>query len=553
MQSRGLESGEKIKINATESIEVVGTNSNGILASTLLTETVGAGNAGEITISTANLFVSQGAGITTKTFGLGSGGDINIEASQFIEITEFSPINPSNDTKISTVSFLDSKAGDISISTKHLSLVGQDIQSINFGIANGGNISVSTEKLAVEDGGVIASSTVGIGSGGDVNIDAKSIELVGINFDNFTASTLTAATLGSGNAGDVNVNTESLALRDGGRVDSSTFAFGAAGSVTINAKDFVEVSGTVPGSVNPSLIISSANIVDELLQQAIGIPAIPSGDSGNVNINTPVLKVNNGAEVTVRNDGKGKGGILNINANSILLNSKGKITASTQSGTGGNIDLQIQDGLILRNQSLISAEAGGTGDGGNININSPVIAGVENSDIIANAVQGNGGNININTQGLFGLQFRSELTLDSDITASSQFGVSGTVEINNPAIDPSSSLTQLPSDVVDSSQQIASGCSVNQGNSFTLVGKGGLAANPEDVISEVNVWRDLRDLNAINNGKKRSVQVKNDVPMKIVEATGWVVDKHGNVEFVAESENLDSWHKASNCKGELSS
>ncbi|MGB3755278.1 MAG: S-layer family protein [Rivularia sp. (in: cyanobacteria)] len=551
IQSRGLESGGKIGVNATESIKVIGTSLDGNLGSTLITETVSAGNAGEIKISTPNLFVSQGAGITTKTFGLGSGGDINIDASEFIQITDFSPINPSNDTKISTVSFRDGKAGDIRIYTKQLSLSGQDIQSTTFGIADGGNISVSTDELTILDGGVVASATVGIGKGGDVNVNSQSIKLIGLNFDTFTPSGLAATSLGIGNAGNLTVNTGNLVLKDGGRVDSSTLASGNSGSVTINATDFIEVSGTVPGSVNPSLIISSANITDESFRQFLGLPDFPSGDSGNVDIKTPILKVNNGGEVTVKNQGTGKGGILNINANSILLNSKGKITASTQSGGGGNIDLQVKDGLILRNQSLISAEAGGTGDGGNININSPVIAGLENSDIIANALQGDGGNININTQGLFGLQFRDELTTDSDITASSQFGVNGTVEINNPAIDPSSTLVKLPSDVIDSSQEVASGCSINQGNSFTVVGKGGLAANPEEAVAEVNVWRDLRDLSIFEGEKKRDVQTRENSIKPIVEATGWVVDEQGNIEFVAQSGIQNNWQKVSNCKGEL--
>ncbi|WP_157229339.1 S-layer family protein [Rivularia sp. PCC 7116] len=364
-------------------------------------------------------------------------------------------------------------------------------------------------------------------------------------------SILGGANVGIGDAGNLTINTRSLQIEDGARVDSSTVNSGNAGSLTINAQDFIEVSGTVPGSINPSLIISSANILDESLQQFLGVPAIPSGDSGNVTINTPVLKVSDGGEITVRNDGTGKGGILNINANSILLNSKGEITASTQSGAGGNIDLQLKDGLILRNQSFISAESGGTGNGGNININSPVIAGLENSDIIANAVEGDGGNININTQGLFGLQFQDKLTIQSDITASSEFGVNGTVEINNPAIDPSSSLTQLPSDVVDSSQKVASGCSVNQSNSFTVVGKGGLAVNPQEAVAEVNAWNDLRDLNITNRNQQRNIQVENDSPKLIIEATGWVVNKEGNIEFIAQSDNRDSWQKVSNCKGEV--
>ncbi len=551
LQSRGLESGGEIKVNATESIEVIGTNSNGGLRSAILTETLGIGNTAEIAISTPNLLVSQGAEISTKTFSSGKGGNITVNASESIQISESSLLNPINDSQITTASFNSGAAGDINISTKNLLILGQNISSANYANSNGGNVLVTTEKLTILDGGILGSVTFGIGLGGDVLIDAKSIELIGVNVNTFRTSSLSAATIGMGNAGNLTVNTQSLVLQDGGRVDSSNLASGAAGSVTVNARDFVEVSGTVPDLGNPSLIISSANIADEFAQKFLGLPAIPTGDSGNVTINTPVLKVTDGGEVTVKNDGTGKGGILNINARIILLNSKGKITASTQSGGGGNIDLQIKDGLILRNQSLISAEAGGTGNGGNININSPVIVGVENSDIIANALKGNGGNININTNGLFGLKLRDELTIKNDITASSQFGVNGTVEINNPAIDPSSSLVQLPSDIVDSSQQIANGCSANQGSSFTVVGKGGLAANPEDVVAEVNVWRDLRDLSVFDNSKKTNIQVKNDSPRKIVEATGWVVDRAGNIEFVAQSSNQNNWQKVSNCKGEV--
>lgn len=394
-----------------------------------------------------------------------------------------------------------------------------------------------------------------MGSGGNIDVNAKSISLTGYNPNTFIPSSLSAGTIGTGeaSAGSLTVNTESLVVKDGGRVDSSTFASGTAGSITINAKDFVEVSGTVPGTIFSSLIISSANIIDEFLQQALGLPAIPVGKSGNVDINTPILRVNNGGEVTVKNDGTGKGGELNINANSILLNSKGKITASTLSGEGGNIDLQVKDGLILRGQGLISAEAGGTGNGGNIDINSPVIVGVENSDIIANALQGNGGNIEINTQGLFGLNFRDNLTAESDITASSQFGVNGTVEINNPSVDPSSSLVELPSDVVDSSQQMKTGCNVNQGSSFTVVGKGGIAANPSDSVAEVSLWNDLRSVSN-RNSKKRTVQLQSNSSTQIIEATGWIVDEQGNIEFVAESNSADikdSWNQASNCRGEI--
>jgi large exoprotein involved in heme utilization and adhesion len=156
------------------------------------------------------------------------------------------------------------------------------------------------------------------------------------------------------------------------------------------------------------------------------------------------------------------------------LSDRGSITASAKSGEGGNINLQVQDTVLMRRGSQVSFEAGGIGNGGNITINAPFIIGLENSDIIANAVEGRGGNIEITTQGIFGLAYRPQLTSNSDITASSEFGVNGTVDINNFGVDPSSGLVELPENVTDPSQQIATGCSANQGSTFVATGRGGI-------------------------------------------------------------------------------
>ena len=131
------------------------------------------------------------------------------------------------------------------------------------------------------------------------------------------------------------------------------------------------------------------------------------------------------------------------------------ITASTQSGEGGNITLRSEI-LQLRYNSGITATAGGTGNGGNLAIDSPIIVGLENSDITANAFQGKGGNIQISTEGIF-------LAPDTDITASSQVGISGTVSISNLNLD-AQKLVFLPTNTfVDRVPVIASSC-LNQRN-----------------------------------------------------------------------------------------
>ncbi len=146
-----------------------------------------------------------------------------------------------------------------------------------------------------------------------------------------------------------------------------------------------------------------------------------------------------------------------MSANNVFLDNQGALTASTFLGQGGNILIQA-DTLLLRHNSRLTATAlGGQGNGGNVIINSPIIIGLENSDIIANAIQGQGGNISITTQGLFGLKYRDQQTLDNDITASSQFGLSGTVEIATPGIDSNTGLVALPVDIVDPVRKLRRG------------------------------------------------------------------------------------------------
>ena len=231
----------------------------------------------------------------------------------------------------------------------------------------------------------------------------------------------------------------------------------------------------------------------------------------------------------------------------------GSLSASTKLGGGGNIILDLQESLIMRNNSSIDTESLGTGNGGNIKINSPVIAGFEDSDIIANAEQGNGGNINITTQGIFGLQFREKLTLESDITASSQFGVNGEVEINNVGIKPSFTSLELPSKITDNTQ-VESGCKSSSVNRFVVLGRGALPENPHELFSANTILVNLIDL--VYQDKKQSHispqnnSFKHNNPKKIiVEATGFIRNGNGEIELVALGNSPFVNKQISECSG----
>jgi large exoprotein involved in heme utilization and adhesion len=205
----------------------------------------------------------------------------------------------------------------------------------------------------------------------------------------------------------------------------------------------------------------------------------------------------------------------------------------------------------------------------------------DNSDITANAFKGKGGNIRITTQAIFGMQFRPRLTPLSDITASSDFGVNGTVNINTPGVDPSKGLTNLPVDIGDASKLVSQKCLADrQDSAFVITGRGGIPASPADVISGNNLQENL---GALNNPERiaettrktinpygevavtESLQTvptpswarqlhsnqTHDLPDRIVEAQGWTINPYGEVSLVAEVPKAiaaPTWAKQLQCR-----
>jgi large exoprotein involved in heme utilization and adhesion len=267
-----------------------------------------------------------------------------------------------------------------------------------------------------------------------------------------------------------------------------------------------------------------------------------TGKGGSIFIDPRTLIVRDGARISVGSDGTGTGGDIAIQANSLTLDG-GIISAQTASNTGGNISLDVQDLFFLRNGSQISTTAGTAGaggDGGNINISADFIFAVpqENSDITANAFTGRGGNIQIITQGIFGIEPREKLTPLSDITASSEFGIDGTVTITSPDVDPSRRLVQLPSQ--PESPEVLQGCRAGGeqlANRFINTGRGGLPPNLDEIDNNT-VWEDLRSptLNADNASDSETVESSTDrPPTQIIEAQGWLVGSDGKIILTAKS------------------
>ena len=539
-----------ININATGIINLTG-------GFTFISNSVfGAGNSGDINIAAESLYLRDSALLGSTNFGKGNTGNLTINVRDTVSLT--------NRAFVSTNGLGEGNSGSLIIQAGNLvsfdgSSALSDVQSTAVG--NGGNIEITTGSLSLTNGAQLIAETTGKGNAGDVIVKANNtVSFDGVNIINtgevFPSGIFTrVGETGKGKGGRIEINTNSLSVTNGAQLSASTAGQGEAGSIKVRANSFQGSNGgriltTTSGSFNAGNI--DFNVTDKLSLSGskTGIfantTAGSTGNGGTIIIDPRTVTIENGAAIAVDSQGTGIGGNIQLAAGSLTLN-QGSISAETRSNTGGNINLQLNDLLLLRNASKISTTAGNQqfgGDGGNITINTPFIVAIpqENSDLTANAFRGRGGKIDITTNGIFGIQSRPSLTELSDITASSQLGVSGEVSINSPDVDPSQGLSELPADVVNVAGLINQNLctAARRGSEFIVTGRGGLPISPSELLNPDAIWEDWsmgvqQEQSQPKPGKpSNQLQPKGQSSPPIIEAQGWILDGQGNVMLTAK-------------------
>ncbi|MBD2730936.1 filamentous hemagglutinin N-terminal domain-containing protein [Nostoc sp. FACHB-892] len=567
-------------------------------ASEISASTTADGKAGDITLNTPTLTVANGGKIFATTTGIGDGGTITINAPSKVNlgigVQDFSPI-------LSVETSGAGKAGDIIVNTPSLTVsdtarITATATKTATNTQGGGSITLNASKIDLAGivgvfaetqgeapagtlklnpyqnqpdlditlfpNSTISASTSASGKGGDLILAApETINVAG-------QGKLTVESTGTGDAGNIQILTQNLNINDGVKISASNNNTGKGGNIQVNANNLIAnngaqlltaTSGNAPaGNINLeirdqiSLSGTDTGLFANTEKGSIGY-------GGNIKLITNDFSLTNGGRVSTSSEGQGKAGDINISSGSTTLDNQGFIVAASNSGDGGNINLTVDDLLLLRGGSEISTTAGTDqkgGNGGNISINAPngfiVAVPGENSDITANAFTGIGGRVDIKANGIYGIQFRESPTPLSDITASSEFGTQGTVELNTPGIDPNSGLVELPTVAVDT--QIGQGC-YSPGyaqNSFIITGRGGLPPNPREAFSSNIVrpeWATLGPSNDINS--QQTIKENPPIPTPaapIVEATGWGTNTKGEIVLTANASTgtpHKSWQQSS--------
>jgi filamentous hemagglutinin family protein len=222
MQNEGNIPSGIIDINATKSLTLSGVSPDGNVSSVIRSETTDSGKAADINISTQKLVLQNGGRIGSISYADASSGNINISSSEFVRLLENTSVNPNRQAYIAN-----------------------NISTGSYKSGNAGNLKLTTSELDITSGALVGSSAIGTGNGGNVDIDANSINILGIN--NLNPQNINSSGIGAtsnfGDAGNLTINTSRLQIQDGGRITALTFGTGNEGKLKINVSQGINITG----------------------------------------------------------------------------------------------------------------------------------------------------------------------------------------------------------------------------------------------------------------------------------------------------------------------
>ncbi|MGQ4650629.1 two-partner secretion domain-containing protein [Lyngbya aestuarii] len=220
-----------IIIDARDTVSLDGTRliPRGEIGSVLFAEVLdGAeGNAGDITINTGSLAVTNGGAIISRTRGQGNAGNITIRARDTVLFDGTSGAGSSN-ASTGVVIGAEGRGGNIEITTNLLSVTNEArLNASTQGLGSAGSIIINARDRVVFNQ-ADALSFVGQnaeGRGGNIEITTGSLAL--------DDARLLSSTFGRGSSGNIEITTGSLAL-DNARLFASTFGQGSSGNLTLS-------------------------------------------------------------------------------------------------------------------------------------------------------------------------------------------------------------------------------------------------------------------------------------------------------------------------------
>ena len=466
--TRGQGDAGRVTITARDTIAADGVSLNGFSGGVFSSIGPGSvGTGGSVEIVTGSLSLTNGAQVTAATRGQGDAGSVTITAHDTL-VFDGVGSNRSSSGAFSTVSYGGvGKGGDVNVTTGSLSLTnGAEVSASTFGqgdagtvtiiareaiasdgvgsngfssgafsyvgasaVGNGGNVNVTTGSLSLTNGALVSASTFGRGNAGNVTILATGIlDFDGFSSRDFSSGVSSLVGLGAtGNGGDIKITTSSLSLTDGAQVSATTRGKGDAGNVTIAASDTLAFDGV---SSNGSSSGAFSNV---------GTGGI--GRGGSINLTADSLSLKNGAQVSAavssatdtNPGGQGSGGSVQVTSDAVNLVgvgfngvSSGLFTSTGREASGDAGDIIVNTNVFgIADGAVVSARTLNGSNGGNVTINANTFTALNGAQVVTSTGNnGNAGDINLNVT--------DNITLSgSDPTFTNRFANFGNDTVNN--------------------------------------------------------------------------------------------------------------------------
>ncbi|MEB3220197.1 MAG: filamentous hemagglutinin N-terminal domain-containing protein [Nostocales cyanobacterium 94392] len=422
--------GGNINFNVTDTILLDGASSDVAPTgeSTRITVGIlsgGSGVGGDVKIKAGSLIMGNGAIIKSSAQGDGIAGDIHIDADIF-DIFGSVPFDISTNFRGGLPSGLFSsadgngKANNITVNANSFRIAdGAALSTRTNSNKPGGDITVNaTDKFIAENGGQLLTTASSSGKAGSIFVNAPFIELSGseanlqarldrinsykneVSEFGYVANAIIDTNGNSGlfastqqgstaNSSNIAINAVSLSLQNNAEISASSLGSGEAGDIIIDAKESIR-------------LFDGSGITSE---------AKGEGTAGELKITTGQFNIINASRTSVNS--KKSAGDITINADSIMLDNKAKLTSETNDGISGDIKLQNLKTLSIKGDSLISATTI-DGEAGDIFINTSDEVKIEDDSKIASGAVGTGiaGFIDIITD-KFTIKDNSQATVSS--------------------------------------------------------------------------------------------------------------------------------------------
>ncbi|GEM_PF-1156522 len=470
--------GGDVILDVSESIELIGIEGDDVTPIGILSDTANANNrfgnqafdgkAGDIFIKTKRLIVRDGAIISSSTLNGGLGGNLNIDASEFIQLSGTSNGFASG---IYSQAFGAGNAGKLSVTTPNLIISDQatittrtaTVTEVNYPInssfqrelglsysdvatGNAGDIFVKTDNLTILTSGEISASTLGSGNAGTINLDVtNNTNIIGDN------SSLSVATSSSGQPGNIILATGNLNITQGAEITATATATATSsqqgGNISIFSPNInldgkvaiiAETQGVVPaGKINLQPLQGGQNLNINFSQNSeISASTSAQGNGGSIILTAPsAIALFGQGILKVETSGLGNAGNINFSTQNLTIADGVTVSASTSSnGNGGSLLIDASRSFTL-DQSQLLTDTRGLGNAGNININTPQLNSNQSQISASTSGSGNAGNILISNHN----SNANIVTLNNSSinTAVNQFatGDGGKVEIKTNTLD----------------------------------------------------------------------------------------------------------------------